>query len=143
MATVAYEMWVSRIRETGAIHVPLEELPVSLAEFRLELRRAAKRAGMTVRSSAQNDAFLAWNLDHVVTEEQLRAAFEAGNRCTECGDFLHQRGRAYECPTGTPARHEARAGCRPSSDPIPRTRTWPEQWSESASRPHQERYTHT
>lgn len=101
-------MWVARIRDDGAVQVPLEDVPGELVDFRRELRRAVKTAGMRLRTSSQGGWFLAWDPDHVVSPERMRAAMNALDLsgitatdpdCPSCGTRAVPRGRAWWCRT--------------------------------------------
>jgi hypothetical protein len=74
MATIAYDLWIARLRNEGSIYLSQSELPAPIAEFRSELRRAARASGMRLRTSGQDEQFLAWDPDYVVSDEQMRAA---------------------------------------------------------------------
>ncbi|MGX5772717.1 hypothetical protein ACWKWN_18395 [Microbacterium trichothecenolyticum] len=103
--TPAYDMWVARIRDEGAVHMPLDEVPGELVTFRRELRRAVTAAGMKLRTSSQHGRFVAWDPDHVVSEQRMRDALEALSLelpatdpdCPSCGTRTTPRGRAWWC----------------------------------------------
>ena len=75
--TVNYAAFAARIVELGSVHFALDQLPAPLSEFRAGIRRACKERGVRVLTSAQHGQFLAWDPDHVVSDERLRAAVEA------------------------------------------------------------------
>lgn len=75
--TVNYAAFVSRLKTDGAVQIAKDDLPAPLDEFRRELRRAGRAAGMRVLSSAQTRWFIAWDPDHVVSDERMRAAMDA------------------------------------------------------------------
>lgn len=103
--TVNYPMWVERIREEGSVHLPVTDLPAELAEFRRELRRAGRAAGIRVLTSASGEYFIAWDPDHEVSPERLRAAMDAitlampatAPDCPVCGTRCSPAGKAWVC----------------------------------------------
>ncbi|MCC4268025.1 hypothetical protein [Microbacterium schleiferi] len=102
---VNYSWYVAHIREEGSFHTASENLPVDLAEFRRELRRAMKAAGLRLQTSNQNGTFIAWDPDYVVPDEKLRAVTDAMTfdflklppSCPACKGRTERRSKAWQC----------------------------------------------
>lgn len=102
---VNYSWYVAHLREEGSFHTLTENLPVDVVEFRRELRRAMKAAGLRVQTSNQHGRFIAWDPDYEVPEERLRAVMEAltlaapaaSPSCPSCNGRTERRGKAWQC----------------------------------------------
>ncbi|QAY74250.1 hypothetical protein ET445_13870 [Agromyces protaetiae] len=101
-----YSWYVARLREEGSFHTATENLPVDVAEFRRELRRAMKVAGLRLQTSNRSGLFIAWDPDYEVPAEKLRAVMEATSlsagplppSCPNCGGLCLAERKAWRCP---------------------------------------------
>ncbi|GAA4383361.1 hypothetical protein [Agromyces bauzanensis] len=102
---INYAWYVANLQLTGSFHFPARELPTDLAEFRRDLRRAAKAAGIRVHTSDRGHTFFAWDPDYEVSPEQLRAVVEAAALgapdlppwCPSCGGPTMPQGKSWRC----------------------------------------------
>lgn len=69
--------FISRLRQFGSVEIDRELLDGDPAAFRSMIRKAAKEAGMRVHTRLTDQGMLAWDPDHVVSPERLRAGTEA------------------------------------------------------------------
>lgn len=74
---VNYSAFVAQLQQRGSIALFQQELPAPVDEFRRELRRAARAAGIRMRSSSTQQSFIAWDPSYEVPAETLRAAMDA------------------------------------------------------------------
>lgn len=74
--------FISRLRQSGSVEIDVELLDGDPAAFRFMIRKAAKQAGMRVHTRLTDQGMLAWDPDHVVSHEHLRA----GNRSDRAED---------------------------------------------------------
>lgn len=104
---VNYSWYVAHLREEGSFHTATENLPIELAEFRRELRRAMKAAGLRLQTSNRNGRFIAWDPDYEVPDEKFRAVMDAMALdmrelppwCPSCGRATVREGKAWRCAT--------------------------------------------
>ncbi len=68
---------VLHLRNPGHFEVTTVLLGGDPAGFRRELRAAAKAAGMRFHTRLTDRGMIAWDPDHTVSEERLRAGIEA------------------------------------------------------------------
>ena len=74
---IDYPAFVARLQQTGSISLLQAEIPVDVDEFRRQLRRAARAAGIRMRSSSRDPSFIAWDPAFEVPADALRAAMDA------------------------------------------------------------------
>jgi 23S rRNA G2069 N7-methylase RlmK/C1962 C5-methylase RlmI len=74
---VNYSWYVAHLRQKGSFHTATANFPVELREFRRELRRAMKAAGLRMQSSSRNGLLIAWDPDDEVPEAKLGAVMDA------------------------------------------------------------------
>jgi uncharacterized protein with von Willebrand factor type A (vWA) domain len=68
---------VEHVRKRGSLAYPLEALPHDFANWRLQLRRHARAAGMRISVIRGSDHVFVLDPDHEPTPETLRAVVEA------------------------------------------------------------------
>lgn len=74
---INYPALVAQLQQTGSISVLQAGIPVDVNEFRRQLRRAARAAGIRMRSSSKDQSFIAWDPAYEVPADALRAAMDA------------------------------------------------------------------
>lgn len=71
--------WIDQLRRDGSIQVHTTRLDGDVEGWRSAIRRAARRAGLRIRTDVTNDGAVVWvrYIDHIVTDAEMRAATRA------------------------------------------------------------------
>lgn len=76
-SSIDYDRLAERVRSAGSLVLMDGELPAPVDEFRRQLRRAGRAAGIRILTSHRGGSFVAWDPQYVVPAETLRAAVDA------------------------------------------------------------------